>query len=93
MRYEPFQIWFPKELAADLSRGDVVEDDVKALMISPSRDAKSYRSITKRLTICSKQLTKSIEPLITSVTVSSHRRCLVVLQTMRNSNCVSIRGQ
>jgi hypothetical protein len=34
-----------KELEPKISRGDDVEDDVKALMIPPSHDAKSYRSM------------------------------------------------
>jgi hypothetical protein len=43
--HEAFRTWFPNELGAQISRGDNVEDDVKALMIPPSRDAKSYRSM------------------------------------------------
>jgi hypothetical protein len=45
MRDKPFRTWFPKELEVEMSRGDDVEDDVKALMFPPSRDAKSYRSM------------------------------------------------
>ena len=43
MRYESFRTWFPKELEVEMNRGDNVEDDVKALMYPPSRNAKSYR--------------------------------------------------
>jgi hypothetical protein len=45
MRDKHFRTWFPKELEVEMSRGDDVEDDVKALMFPPSRDAKSYRSM------------------------------------------------
>ena len=45
MRDQPFRTWFPNDLEVQMSKGDDVEDDVKALMYPPSRDAKSYRSM------------------------------------------------
>ena len=37
--------WLPTAVDDDIARGDVVSDDVRALLMPPSRDAKGYRSM------------------------------------------------
>jgi hypothetical protein len=45
MRDEHFKNWLPTAVDLALSAGEEVDNDVKALMMPPSRDAKSYRSM------------------------------------------------
>jgi hypothetical protein len=45
MHEEHFKDWLPTAIDLALTAGEAVDNDVKALMIPPSRDAKSYRSM------------------------------------------------
>jgi hypothetical protein len=45
MLAQPFRQWLPIAVEEDINVGKDVHDDVKALLMPPSHDAKSYRSM------------------------------------------------